>query len=345
MIRRSPRYGLRTSVLGILLVLGYYFLPWHRDDEVPVDLASKVAPLKNSKACIIPQSSERVVVSVKTGASEAAEKISALMSSSLRCVESVFLFSDLEQDVGEYHLYDALDTVPASMLSNNVDFEFYTKQRELWQDGQDLTALKGVKSPTDPDKLAAWSLDKYKFIRVLEKTWALKPDMDWYILIDADTYLVWSNLLMWLDTMDPTKKSYFGSEVVIGSTRFAHGGSGIVLSNAIMKELVLNGAAERWDTKTQDNCCGDLVLSLALQEYGTILQDAWPLMSGERPSTMPFGPGTPEYWCHPALSFHHLTPSDMIAFSKFEANMMDRPVSERDALWCCGGAIKLISII
>jgi hypothetical protein len=267
------------------------------------------------------------VVSVKTGASEAAEKIPVLMSSSLRCAANVFLFSDLEQDLGEYHLYDALDTIPASMVSNNPDFEFYLKQRELWESKQDVTALKDVKSPRDPDKLAAWSLDKYKFLHVLEKTWKLKPDMDWYILIDADTYLVWSNLLMWLNALDPSKKSYYGSEVSIAGTRFAHGGSGIVLSNAIMQELVVNGTAERWDAKTQDNCCGDLVLSLALQEYGTTLQDAWPPMSGERPSTVPFGPATPEYWCRPALSFHHLTPSDMTEFSDFEAKRMNRTVS------------------
>jgi len=31
-------------------------------------------------------------------------------------------------------------------------------------------------------------------MHVLEKTWAMKPDMDWYVFIDADTYL----LCMWI---------------------------------------------------------------------------------------------------------------------------------------------------
>lgn len=47
-------------------------------------------------------------MSVKTGATEAAAKVPTQMQTALRCVKNVFLFSDLEQDIGEYHLYDAL---------------------------------------------------------------------------------------------------------------------------------------------------------------------------------------------------------------------------------------------
>ena len=90
-------------------------------------------------------------------------------------------------------------------------------------------------------------------------------------------------MVRWLDTLNPKKKSYFGSEVNIDGTRFAHGGSGIILSRAIMYEIAVihNGTAAAWDFETKERCCGDLVLSLALQEHGTELQDVWPLMSGE----------------------------------------------------------------
>jgi hypothetical protein len=110
-------------------------------------------------------------------------------------------------------------------------------------------------------------------------------------------------LVKWLDTLNPNKKSYFGSEVNIGGTRFAHEGSGIILSRAIMYEIAVvhNGTAAAWDLKTKEGCCGDLMLSLALQEHGTELQDVWPWMSGETHLTMLFGPATPEYWCRPAL--------------------------------------------
>ncbi|TVY58885.1 hypothetical protein LSUE1_G008714, partial [Lachnellula suecica] len=321
MLRPASRPTFRSALLVIFFVLGYFYIYFSIFKPLYIRVLTSI-PSRNSQdkdfSCIASSSTGRIVVSIKTGATEAADKIPALMESSLRCAENVFIFSDLEQDIGKYHLHDALDTVAASVTDNNPDFEFYSEQRELWKNQQDLTGLKRKKSAGDPEKLAAWSLDKYKFIHVLEKTWALKPDTDWYILIDADTYIVWSNIVSWLETLDPLKKSYFGSEVNIDGTRFAHGGSGIVLSKGIMQELVRNGTAGRWDSNMQTQCCGDLVLSQALAEYGTSLQDAWPLISGESPSTMPFGPGTPEYWCFPALTFHHVSPADMREFSHFE---------------------------
>lgn len=328
MIRWSSRgSGFRASAVGVIFVVGFFLLPRH---ATKVHTIVTLDPVTDSSFCPVSHSAENVVVSIHTGASEAADKIPTLMKSSLRCVKNAIVFSDLEQDIGGYHLYDALDAIPSSITDNNVDFKFYQRQRELWDKEQNIDALKGAKSPKDPSgrELAAWTLDKYKFIHVLEKSWALKPDMDWYLLIDADSYIVWSNLLDWLDTLDPTKKSYFGSEVAISGTRFAHGGSGIVLSKAAMQELVVvhNDTATRWDSQIDGKCCGDLVLSMALQDYGIQLEDAWPLMSGERPSTMPFGPGTPEYWCRPALSFHHTTPIDMNEFAKFEKSRAGKPV-------------------
>jgi len=169
-------------------------------------------------------------------------------------------------------------------------------------------------------ELAAWTLDKYKFLHTLEKTWALKPNKDWYLLIDADTYLFWPNLLTWLGTMDPNKKSYFGSEVVVVGDRFAHGGSGIVISKAAMIALVVDhkNTAELWDAKTRDFCCGDQVLGVALRDYGIDLQDVWPFLSGETLSSIPFGPGTPDYMCNPALSMHHLTTADSKKLASYE---------------------------
>lgn len=267
-----------------------------------------------------------IVVSVKTGATEA-EKIITQMQTTLRCVKNVLFFSDLEQDIGEYHLHDSLNTILPSVVEDNPDFDFYRKQYGLWQSDHNIDALKGFKY-SGSDDFAAWTLDKYKNIHIAEKTWALQPDMDWYIFIDADTYLIWSNLVLWLSTMDPTQKSYFGSEVVVGGTSFAHGGSGIVLSKAALYELASahNDTAMRWDPKIRKNCCGDYMLGLALKEYGIQLHDAWPLMSGETPATMPFGPGTPEYWCRPALSMHHLTLGDMNELSDFELGRVNKMV-------------------
>ncbi|PBP25808.1 hypothetical protein BUE80_DR003251, partial [Diplocarpon rosae] len=305
-------------VLASLLIFGYLLYQPRNDHTLPTKIIPDESDTLNPTVVVPPE--ERIVVSVKTGASEAAERIPSQRQTCLRDVKHVLSFSDLEQDVGEYHLFDALDTVPRSVTDNNADFEFYSKQQELWKSSRNLTSLRGAKHPESPSDLAAWTLDKYKNVHMLEKTWALKPDMDWYIFIDADTYLVWSNIRMWLSTLNPNNKYYFGSGVFISGTTFAHGGSGIFLSRASMYELAVKnkGTADRWDFKTHEKCCGDLILGMALKECGISFQDIWPLASGEAPSTMPFGPGTPDYWCRPALTMHHVGPDEMRNFSAFE---------------------------
>ncbi|KAH7364073.1 hypothetical protein BKA65DRAFT_419260 [Rhexocercosporidium sp. MPI-PUGE-AT-0058] len=318
MIRWTSRYfsiWLRASLLGILLIFGYLcFYPQNSHGRL---LTFK--PTNSSTAKEYYSPGANIVVSVKTGASEAAERIPIQMQTSLRGVQNIVIFSDLDQDVGEYHLYDSLDTIIPSVMENNPDFVFYDKQRKLWNATHDISSLKDERHP-DKNELAAWTLDKYKNVHILEKTWALMPGYDWYVFIDADTYLLWDSIVAWLSTMSPKKKSYFGSEVNTAGVKFAHGGTGIIISKATMYKFAVKdaGMAANWDPIIRNKCCGDLVLAMALRESGTLLQDAWPAMSGEAPWTLPFGPGTPEYWCRPVLTLHHLSPDGMAEFKRYE---------------------------
>ncbi|KAH8754459.1 hypothetical protein BGZ57DRAFT_945022 [Hyaloscypha finlandica] len=112
-------------------------------------------------------------------------------------------------------MHEALDTASASDVDNNPDFK-------------DISGLRGAESPESPNQLPAWTLDKYEFLHVLEKTWAMKSDMDWYVIIDADSYIFW----------------------------------------AAVHDIVVThrGTAARWDSNIRGRCCGDLVLSLAFNE-------------------------------------------------------------------------------
>jgi hypothetical protein len=166
-ISRPTSIWLRVSALGILFLLGYLT----SRPKATKKLRNGFLPIsQNSDGCLNFPSGANVVVSVKTGASEAAEKVPAQMQTTLRCAKSVLLFSDLEQDVEQYHLHDALNTVSTSIVNSNPDFIFYREQKALWQDTRDISGLKGAKNPESPDQLAAWTLDKYKFLHVLEKT-------------------------------------------------------------------------------------------------------------------------------------------------------------------------------
>lgn len=123
--------------------------------------------------------------------------------------------------------------------------------------------LKRYRDPRLPDYLAAWTLDKYKKFHIVEKAWAMKPDMDWYLHIDTDTYVIWPSLVAWLEQLDSSKESFLGSLSYIDNLPFAHGGSGMLMSGAAMRNFAVthNGTASRWDNKMQKECCGDWVLA------------------------------------------------------------------------------------
>ncbi|KAF1982370.1 glycosyltransferase family 31 protein [Aulographum hederae CBS 113979] len=270
-----------------------------------------------------------VVIAVKTGATEASEKIPLQMQTSLRCAQNVVVFSDMEQELGEYHVYDALDAVPDSAMEGNTDFDFYKKQQSLKSAGMIDSLMKGAKDPRMPNDLAAWTLDKYKQLHMLEKTWGLYPDRDWYIFIDADTYVIWPNLIQWLKTMNPAEKIYTGSMAQWDKVKFAHGGSGITLSGALLHAFAVehNGTASDWDVKMHEECCGDYVIGkIFMDEHNVLLKNVWPTVNGEKPTTIPFGN---THWCQPVVTMHHVQPPEMAEMDVFERGRNDakRPVT------------------
>lgn len=270
----------------------------------------------SSGGCPGGELAHEIVVAVKTGATEAEEKVPAIMQTSLRCAPNVLIFSDLEQDVGGYHLYDSLDTITQTVKAH-PNFEIYRKQRAEWFLHKNVDAAKGMTNPESNNELAAWTLDKYKNMHIVEKSWELMPDKKWYVLIDADTYLVWDNLLQWLSTMDPTVKEYYGSRIYIAGQPFAHGGSGAVLSGATVHTFAVenNGTAAKWDAQIHNECCGDYMLSKALHEQGNALVDVEPAISGQSPASMPW---RDEFWCKPTVTMHHVSPDFMKEVSALE---------------------------
>lgn len=86
--------------------------------------------------------------------------------------------------------------------------------------------------------------------------------------------------------------------------------------------LIYNNTAARWDPKMGKYCCGDFVLAVALRDdYGVELQQAFPMFSQERWSTVPLG--NENFWCRPAITFHHLTPGEMKEIADFEDNRLN----------------------
>lgn len=199
---------------------------------------------------------------MKTGATESFDKVPMQLMTVLRCLPDLLIFSDLEQRIAGHHVHDSLNTVLDEARDGNADFDLYRQQKACTID-QDMCA-RSVDGPQD----AGWNLDKYKNIHMAEKTYRMRPGYDWYVFIDADTYVSWPNLVQTLHRLDPTKERYLGSPTLIGNTPFAHGGSGYVVSGAAMKEFVWKnpGVANSFDVRITTECCGDYMFAVALNE-------------------------------------------------------------------------------
>lgn len=248
---------------------------------------------------------------VKTGATEIYEKLPTQLLTTLGCTRDFLIFSDLEEQVGPYHVHDALADFNATMKDTHADFELYRQQQAYQRGGLDIATLKN-------DGKAAWTLDKYKFLHMVEKTWAQRPHMDWYVFIESDTYVVWTNLLLWLRQFSPKEKLYMGSASFIANQGFGHGGSGYVISRALMEAFVGKnpGMAGRFDDVLPSECCGDFVLGRTLkQELDVGIRNFWPQVNGEKPATLEFGP---RQWCQPVVTMHHVMPRERSAIFDFE---------------------------
>lgn len=300
-------------------------LPIHNDGapkhNTPSSAAPPVSPNSNSRCDTLPQIKDTLIV-VKTGANEVYEKLPTQLMTALECYKDILIFSDLEQKIGQYEIHDALDNVSEEVKKTSEDFQYYRTLQQYKANRQELAALK------EKSGKAAWNLDKFKFLHILEKTWKMRKGMKWYVFIEADTYLVQTNLLLWLDKLDHTKPLYMGSPTYIANDAFSHGGSGYILSGEALRKFADgdDGIAQRHDVGMVKEQFGDYALMKALKEKGVLFTKVWPMLQAEKPSALPFGPGPDNgvrHWCQPLVTMHHITSDEASRLYEFEGKRKD----------------------
>lgn len=267
-----------------------------------------------------PAEDSDMVIVVKTGATEVFNKLPAQLLTFLQCAKNdLLILSDLEQDIADYHIYDCLTNVTEVVKFNNSDFDLYEAQKRVKLMGEDIIAMGNRGSQ-------GWALDKYKNIHTARKAWELRPNKSWYFFIDADTYVFWSSFVPWLKRHDPSKRLYLGSKVP-NDPPFAHGGSGYALSRGAMKQLVGKDGSQvaaDFDMMVKDDCCGDKVLGILLKQKQISLKNWDPLISGQKPRRMGFGP---KLWCQPVITYHHMSPEEINEMWQFELRRTNAKVS------------------
>lgn len=173
-----------------------------------------VLPVLTSSIDSVAQSN--AVLLIKTGASVAAKRLPAHFNNELGSSTIPFqIYSDAEQDLEGHQLIDILaDIASSDFVQKDDKFDPYRRQR--------AALSKGEQAHSDD---AFWDIDVYKNIPMALDAVERFPDADWYIFADADTYIVQSNLLKYLGTLDPQAHHYLGATAMINDIAFAHGGS------------------------------------------------------------------------------------------------------------------------
>ncbi|KAM0557148.1 hypothetical protein ACHAPJ_005411 [Fusarium lateritium] len=250
-----------------------------------------------------------IMLVMKTGATEAFTKLPAHLLTSLQCLDDYLLFSDLDQQIDKYQIYDVLKDVKDDVRKGRKEFDLYKAQTDCPIPQQYCTA--------DMTGKDGWNLDKYKFLHMVEKAWEMRPNKEWYVFAEADTYVFWSNLVWYLrNRVNGTETPYVGSVAMLKGKPFAHGGSGYVIHGETMKKMVeIPDLAHKYDMMATHECCGDYLMSLAVMETGKKVRQAHPMFNGEKPVTLPFGNN---HWCEPLLTMHHMNPEEVSAAWHFE---------------------------
>ncbi|KAJ5760660.1 hypothetical protein N7520_007816 [Penicillium odoratum] len=266
---------------------------------------------------------EDILVILKTGITEAQDKVPVHINTTLRCIPNKLIVSDYEEEISGLHTHDVFRNTTYTLLEN-LDFALYNRAKYQGRAGlssEDVT--KVANSAAGMIQNPGWKLDKWKFLPMAVEARNSNPTAKWYVILEADTYPIWPTLVAWLAQLDPTEKLYLGNQMQIGEDVFAHGGSGIILSNpamhALADEYLLH--MDEWHEKTNRHWAGDCIMGMALKAIGIQLTWAWPHVTGhsvweQDAINEAFGK---VQWCYPPVTFHHMTPVDIGRMFEFES--------------------------
>ncbi|KAK4635016.1 hypothetical protein CLAFUW4_01730 [Fulvia fulva] len=270
---------------------------------------------------------EDVLVVMRTGATEIKDKLPAQLYTNFECFRHHIIFSDYEEDFLGFQVHDVLKDMPQDIKATNEDFKHYLHIQHVGRTGLDPQELSGKVSeesgPVGKNDNAGWRLDKWKFLPMMNQTLNLHPHFKWYVFLEPDTYFVWSNFLQWIAQLDASKPLYYGSEVQIGEDLFAHGGSAFVISKPALEKGVAmyNSKVDEWHAWTAGHWAGDCVLGRVLHDAGVDLSWGWPMFQGGEPAfdgRWLEAKRSKTMWCAPALSYHHMVPSQILDYWHFE---------------------------
>jgi hypothetical protein len=347
--KRNRLTGLVWVAL-IFLFIYRFCLPGHYkhdqgggDDEEEEELSAQESLSGLQTPC--PEQSplaRDMLVVLRTGATEALEKLPVHFQTTLRCVPDYIVYSDLDEEIAGHRVHDVFEGEAIierlrSSASAAQEFQLYEELRSQGRRGiKNISSISTAgqhvgSGPSGALENPAWKLDRFKFLPMVDKALKYRPHAKWFVFVEADTYLVWHNLVTYLSLFNASHPLYIGKHMYIGDVLFAHGGSGFALSNPAMRRVVQQRDTHLafYDDYTAQNWAGDMVLGKILADVGVSLSWAFPHFQGDPVHALDGNVTKIERrpWCHAPVTYHHMREHEIRRLWEFE---MGRVVPRRE---------------
>jgi hypothetical protein len=297
-------------VLAVILIYAFCWIkgwPAYYDEE---ELPAIARPQLSTALGPHLVDSNHLIVTIVTAATEAYAKLApALLHLDGAHHQQLLLMGDLHMEIGPFPVFDVLQKYPVKFRADSEELERYKRQLDFNRQRIPLTKLRQSDPIREKEELA--KLAKYKILKAMQSAWEYRPERDWYVFTDEETYVDRGNLLDWLSQFDPKAKHFFGNPSIPDTPDpFSAGGSSFILSGEAMRLLfeqrkAANKMWENWDPKVKQYATAhELVTRFLKTELSLDMQSTWPGASGFDPSSIPFAPGI---WCEPVLMMHHVS--------------------------------------
>ncbi|KAF2968922.1 hypothetical protein GQX73_g4644 [Xylaria multiplex] len=268
-----------------------------------------------------------VFVVIRTGATEAQEKLPVHFKTILTCVPDFIIYSDMDEIVDGHQVHDVLTEVNKTIKKTAPEFQLYNHLLTRGRDGLDYQTIFGS-GPSGALDNPGWKLDKWKFLPMVDQAFRERPKAKWFVFVEPDTYVMWANLLEYLRQFDPNKPWYIGKHMYASGVLFAHGGSGFALSRPAIEKVSKHWREKKNEIEqaTLKGWAGDMILGKTLSDVGVNMFWAYPHMQGDSLTALDWSVEKLERqaWCYAATTFHHMNPEEITTLWKFEQTWQRR---------------------
>ncbi|OTB18569.1 glycosyltransferase family 31 protein, partial [Daldinia sp. EC12] len=276
--------------------------------------------------CLASDFQNDVLVVLQVDATDIYKKLPIHFETVLRCVPNYVIYSDTEAIIEGHYIYDFLNQVNDTLRSTIFEFELYNRLRTNARPRQkyQTSQLGGGLELAYARRLRY----QWKLLPMAERALQYRPQAKWFVFLEADTYMVWQNVLEWLARFNPEQAYYFGSGTYVGDDLLPSENLGFAFSRHAIEEIAeyWRGYQTKWHQYPNKQWAGDITIRHALQRVRSSIVPTLPYLQVNSLSSIDWaalGPNE-QSGCPAPMTFHHMTEEEFTIMWKFEQERLRR---------------------